>query len=252
MDDRLVNRAPGGAEIGELRVAAVALQQITRRDRLPADLIGRRALEDCPVHPARLAFFFDIIETAVNNRVERIELGRGPAVGCPAAASRRPAATALTLSATPLAAAILSPGAVPPIALTAFVRTRAAGARLAGPCLAYRRLRLLRSRRAFHRQPRPIRAAAPGERGGAGANCASAAPVAAIRLPRCSFPWRRYRPGCPPQRLRPRAFPSPDAPHPGHRDEAARNRGPHPPRQPAFPPGRSRSPPAPPPPAPPP
>jgi len=101
------------------------------------------------VHPARLAFFFDIIETAVDNRVERIELGRGPAVGCPAAASRRPAATALTLSATPLAAAILSPGAVPPIALTAFVRTRAAGARLAGPCLAYRLIAAATAVRAF-------------------------------------------------------------------------------------------------------
>jgi hypothetical protein len=100
------------------------------------------------VHPARLAFFLDIVETAVDNRVERIELGRGPAVGCPAAASRRPAATALTLSATPLAAAI-SPGAVPPIALTAFVRTRAAGARLAGPCLAYRLIAAATAVRAF-------------------------------------------------------------------------------------------------------
>jgi hypothetical protein len=92
------------------------------------------------VHPARFAFFLDIVETAVDNRVERIELGRGPPVGCPAAASRRPAATALTLpltlpltlSATPLAAAILSPSAVPPL-----VRARAAGARLIGPRLAY-------------------------------------------------------------------------------------------------------------------
>jgi len=100
------------------------------------------------VHPARLAFFLDIVETAVDNRVERIELGRGPAVGCPAAASRRPAATALTLSATPLAAAILSPGAVPPIALTV-VRTRAAGARLAGPCLAYRLIAAATAVRAF-------------------------------------------------------------------------------------------------------
>jgi hypothetical protein len=88
------------------------------------------------VHPARFAFFLDIVETAVDNRVERIELGRGPPVGCPAAASRRPAATALTLpltlSATPLAAAILSPSAVPPL-----VRAGAAGARLIGPRLAY-------------------------------------------------------------------------------------------------------------------
>ncbi|HMC92211.1 MAG TPA: hypothetical protein VKI45_07080 [Allosphingosinicella sp.] len=53
------------------------------------------------------------------------------------------------MSATPLAAAILSPGAVPPIALTAFVRTRAAGARLAGPCLAYRLIAAATAVRAF-------------------------------------------------------------------------------------------------------
>src|ERR1051325_4581339 len=97
MDDRLVNCAAGSAETRELAIVALALQHINRRDRLPADLISRRALEDCPVHPARLALFLDIVKTAVDDRVERIELGRGPAVGCPATASRRPAATALTL-----------------------------------------------------------------------------------------------------------------------------------------------------------
>jgi hypothetical protein len=101
------------------------------------------------VHPARFAFFLDIVETAVDNRVERIKLGRGPAVGCPAAASRRPVGTALTLPLAPTAAAILSPGAVPPIALTAVVRTRAARARLAGLCLAYRLIAAATAARAF-------------------------------------------------------------------------------------------------------
>ena len=101
------------------------------------------------MHPARLAFFLDILETAVDNRVERIELGRGPAVGCPAAASRRPAASALALPLTLTAAAILSPGAVPPIALTALVRTRAARARLAGLCLSYPLIAAAMAGRAF-------------------------------------------------------------------------------------------------------
>jgi hypothetical protein len=93
------------------------------------------------VHPARLAFFLDIVKTAIDDRVERIELGRGPAVGCPATASRRPATTALTLplalTATPLAAAILSPGAVPPVAPAPVIRPPAARPRVAGPSFAY-------------------------------------------------------------------------------------------------------------------
>jgi hypothetical protein len=92
------------------------------------------------VHPARFAFFLDIVKSAIDDRVERIELGRGPAVGCPATASRRPAATALTLplalTATPLAAAILSPGAVPPVAPAPVIRPPAARPSFAYPLIA--------------------------------------------------------------------------------------------------------------------
>src|SRR4029077_18836193 len=52
VDDGLVDRAAGSAEIGKLAVGAVALQHIDRRNRLAADLVGGRALDDRPMHPA--------------------------------------------------------------------------------------------------------------------------------------------------------------------------------------------------------
>ena len=74
MNNGLVNRAAGGAEIGELAVDPIALQHIDRRDRLAADQIGGGALNDRPVYPTGAAFFLDILKAAVDNRVGMVKL----------------------------------------------------------------------------------------------------------------------------------------------------------------------------------
>src|SRR3954451_18906491 len=74
MDDGLVDRAAGGAEVGKLAVIAVALQHVDGRDRLAADLIRGGALEDGPVHPAGAGLLLAIVEAAIDHRVDRIEL----------------------------------------------------------------------------------------------------------------------------------------------------------------------------------
>src|SRR5882757_10141134 len=103
MDDRLVDRAAGGAEIGKLAVIAIALQDVHGRDRLAADLIGGGALEDRPVHPPRLGLLLDIVETAIDHRVEGIELALDFSARRATVAPGRSAASSSTLIATPAA-----------------------------------------------------------------------------------------------------------------------------------------------------
>lgn len=78
MHDLFVDRVPRRAERGEFAVRPVALQHITLRHRLTADLIGDCALDDRPVHPARAGLLLDILEAAVDHRIERIELALDP------------------------------------------------------------------------------------------------------------------------------------------------------------------------------
>src|SRR5258705_13657611 len=77
MDDRLVDRAAGGAEIGKLAVIAIALQDVHGRDRLAADLIGGGGLEGPPDRPPRLRPPLDILQTAVGPRNHRKERSLG-------------------------------------------------------------------------------------------------------------------------------------------------------------------------------
>src|SRR5205807_8651667 len=108
MDDGLVDRTAGGPEIGKLGIEAVALQDIDRRERLAADLVGGGALDDRPVDAAGPGLLVDILETAVDNRVCRIELALDFPVGRAAATSRRAATPTVAL----IAASIRSRGAV--------------------------------------------------------------------------------------------------------------------------------------------
>src|SRR5437588_9511939 len=108
MDNRLVDRAAGGPEIGRLGIDAVALQDIDRRERLAADLVGGGALDDRPVDAAGPGLLVDILETAVDNRVCRIELAFDSPVR--RAAARRAATAAPSVA--PIAASIRSRPAV--------------------------------------------------------------------------------------------------------------------------------------------
>ena len=56
---------------GKFGVGAVTLQDIDGRDRLAADLVGGRALDDRPVHAPGLALLLDILETAIDDRIDR-------------------------------------------------------------------------------------------------------------------------------------------------------------------------------------
>src|SRR5207248_2694683 len=106
-----------------------------RRDRLAADLVGGRALDDRPVYPLGLAVLFDILEAAVDDRVEGIELRLRLALRQAAPAPRRPSAAPISLIAaltTALAAALIvapiaAPGAVARAALAFAITRRVAG-----------------------------------------------------------------------------------------------------------------------------
>jgi hypothetical protein len=74
MNNGLVDRAAGGAEIWELAVDSIALQDIDRRHRLAADQIGGGALDNRPVYPTGTTFFFDILKAAVDHRVGLVKL----------------------------------------------------------------------------------------------------------------------------------------------------------------------------------
>src|SRR5581483_8659215 len=97
VDDGLVDGAARRPEVGKFGVGAVALQHIDRRHRLVADQIGDGALDDRPMHPARTAFLLDIVEPAVDHRIELIELALRPprlVAAAPASATRTAVASA--------------------------------------------------------------------------------------------------------------------------------------------------------------
>src|SRR6516165_3757865 len=78
MDNGLVRRRPRGAETGEFGVYAVAFQNIGDRYRLAVLLVGHRALDDGPVDATDeivLYFVDQILETAIDDRFERVEAG---------------------------------------------------------------------------------------------------------------------------------------------------------------------------------
>src|SRR5438552_18115541 len=112
MDDLLVDGVSGGAEVGELAVRAVALHDVDGGDRLPADLIGRRPLDDRPVHAARLRLLLDVVKTTIDDRIERVELALGRTRRPVTAASRAPAAPVVaTILARPALPTVPAPGA---------------------------------------------------------------------------------------------------------------------------------------------
>src|SRR6185437_5697342 len=96
---------------------AVSLQHINGRDRFAADLIGGRALDDRPVHTPRFAVFLDILETAIDNRINRIKLLLDTFRRRPAAA---PVTAFATIPATIHLAAATRGTALASAALTAF------------------------------------------------------------------------------------------------------------------------------------
>src|SRR5579883_3052868 len=126
MDDDLVDGGARRPEGGKFLVDAVAPQHVDRRHLLAALLIGHGALDDRPNDAAGAALLLDILEAAIDDRFERIELALGLR---PPASGRR---ACLVLG----AAALLAAGALAP----AF--PAAAGTRLGGrPGAGRRRFR---------------------------------------------------------------------------------------------------------------
>src|SRR5690348_7599663 len=83
-------RGEGGAETGEVGVDTVTLDDVGRRHRLVADLVCHGALDDRPVHPTGSGLFLDILETAIDDRVDIVQLAlRAPLVAPITPAARR-------------------------------------------------------------------------------------------------------------------------------------------------------------------
>ena len=159
MDDGLVDRRARRAEIGKFRLRAVALQDVLRRNRLCGALIGDGALDDRPIdatRPAFRRFAFgrrrrrDILEAAIDHRLEGIKLRRrlvAPAIapaaiavaafaeGLAALAGPRPAITIapLAIATFPVAGLTFTPLAAP---LTIAARTLAPPVVMAGAIAA--------------------------------------------------------------------------------------------------------------------
>ena len=114
----LLTAVRASAEARELALGAVALQHVGSRDRLAADLVGDGALDDRPVDAPLTALVLDILEPAVDDRVDVVEL-----------ALRRPpriVAAAPVAPVTPAGVAVspvpLWPAAIPPVLAVARAR----------------------------------------------------------------------------------------------------------------------------------
>lgn len=128
MDDGFVHRRTGRAEIGELRLRAVAFQNVLRRNRFRRALIGKGALDDGPVDAPRSAFRRrfafgrwrrrHILVTAIDYRLEGIELRRRLVASSIAPATIAVAAFAegLAALATPRSAVAIAPFAIAQLA----------------------------------------------------------------------------------------------------------------------------------------
>src|SRR4051794_13969616 len=137
VDDRLVDGAAGRTEGRKLGIGALALHHIDGRDRLAADLVGGRALDDRPVHaPGLAALLLDILEAAIDDRVDRVKLSLDkPLRRCPPVAA---IPASVPLASVPLASVSLATVPWPPATLGAAV----APAALAGhPALGLALLR---------------------------------------------------------------------------------------------------------------
>jgi hypothetical protein len=85
MNDCLVHRRPRRAEIGKLGVYPLAPQDVDRRHRLPAFLVGDRAFDNCPMNSAGVAvagLFGNILETPIDYRLKGVELLLGLLLRC--------------------------------------------------------------------------------------------------------------------------------------------------------------------------
>src|SRR5271156_1972989 len=124
MNDLLVHRVARRAKAGILAVDAITLQHVVLRHWLAGDLVGDGSLDDGPVNPTAAALLLDVLEAAIDNRIERIEFALDP-LWPVAAPSPRPSimpisASRGTIAARPIAASILVPR--PIIALTVAAR----------------------------------------------------------------------------------------------------------------------------------
>ena len=91
MNNSFIYRVARRAEAGEFAVDAVALQDIALRHRFAADLVGDGALDDRPVDPARAGLLLDIFETAIDDRIEGVQLAFDPLGTAVAATASFPA-----------------------------------------------------------------------------------------------------------------------------------------------------------------
>src|ERR1700757_1296959 len=81
MNDSLVYSRARRPEIGKLGLDPFALQHIECRHRLAASLVGDRALDNRPVHPAcdaLVRIVGHVLKPPINHRFERVELLLGP------------------------------------------------------------------------------------------------------------------------------------------------------------------------------
>jgi len=128
--DVLVDRIARRAKAGEFAVVPLALQDIALRRRLAGDLIGDRALDDRPRHPTRAGLVLDILETAIDNRVDRVELALDPFRSLATTASFSavaPVPAAARTIPTPIAITGTTPRTSTAIAIgTRFLRRRSA------------------------------------------------------------------------------------------------------------------------------
>jgi len=190
--------------LGNSASAPSRCKDVGGRERLAADLVGDRTLDDGPMHALGLALDLDILEAAIDDGVDRIELALDPSLR-PAASTRR-AARAVAAIATVAARPAARGARVASLAIArgALAGTGALGAAGTFPParapLAFRRGRRSRPMRPgrgkcperwpeFRRSP--VRMMSPRRRGAAGVGVGAAVAGRAAAPPALSIHSRR-------------------------------------------------------------
>ena len=127
-----MNGVPRRAQAGKFTVDAVALQHVALRLRFAGDLVGDGALDDRPGDAARAGLLLDILEAAIDDRIDRIELDLdplravAPAAALSAVAAVAPTGPPVTVSAAITVARTASGTGAAIAALTRFLGGRGA------------------------------------------------------------------------------------------------------------------------------